>query len=363
SAPVAAPPTSTAAKRRSRARARASAPVAPVTMRVSWVGTSEVNAGRPACAACARAGSASATKAAAPKRPRSAGSGSGRAGRSRPSTWAVRCARASTCTPAMWVGGSSGSQNPCPAVSGAVPSAARSWAVASCEASSAARLSATALAPPVDPEVGTTSAVSSRPGGSCAGGAKGPSHSRARPASISPTAAEWACSESAEESTGGGTSQGSAPDGRDPDGRGSARVISALRVGERCPVGVALLEERVAALGGLVGHVRQACRLPGEDLLAHQPVVGEVEGELQHPDRLRGLRRDRRGHGERLVLEVGVVHDPVHGAPVVGVLGGVLLGEEEDLPRPLLPHLLGEVGGAVAAVEGAHVRIGLHEAG
>ena len=39
------------------------------------------------------------------------------------------------------------------------------------------------------------------------------------------------------------------------------------------PVGVALLQERVAALDRLVGHVRQPRRLAGEHLLADQPVV------------------------------------------------------------------------------------------
>ena len=53
---------------------------------------------------------------------------------------------------------------------------------------------------------------------------------------------------------------------------------------------VALLEERVEALDGLVGHVRQPGRLAGEHLLAHEPVVDQVEGELQHPLGGRALR-------------------------------------------------------------------------
>ena len=197
---VAAPPTSTAAKRFSRPRARASSPVAPVTMRVSWVGTREVIAGSPARSACSRTGPASSTKAAASKWRRRSGSGSGRAGPGMPSAWPVRWARARTCTPAMCVGGSSGSQNPCPRESGAVPSAAKSCAVASCEALSAARLSATAFAVPVEPEVGTTSAVSSSPAGRVSGAGKGPSHRRARPAITSPIASECAAREAAEAS-------------------------------------------------------------------------------------------------------------------------------------------------------------------
>ena len=42
---------------------------------------------------------------------------------------------------------------------------------------------------------------------------------------------------------------------------------------ERTPVGRPLLQEGVAALDGLIGHVRQPGRLTGEQLLADQPVV------------------------------------------------------------------------------------------
>ena len=58
------------------------------------------------------------------------------------------------------------------------------------------------------------------------------------------------------------------------------------------PVGGALLQECVAALDGLIGHVRQPGRLPGEQLLADQPVVEQVERILQHPLRLRRFRVD-----------------------------------------------------------------------
>ena len=65
--------------------------------------------------------------------------------------------------------------------------------------------------------------------------------------------------------------------------RGSARVGDSVVPGERRPVGVALLEELVAALLGLVGHVGQAGGLAGEELLADEAVVDQVEGVLQHP--------------------------------------------------------------------------------
>ena len=53
--------------------------------------------------------------------------------------------------------------------------------------------------------------------------------------------------------------------------------------GEGAPVGGALLQEGVAAFDGFVGHVGQARRLAGEQLLADQAVVEQVECEFQHP--------------------------------------------------------------------------------
>src|SRR5262245_3940428 len=62
-----------------------------------------------------------------------------------------------------------------------------------------------------------------------------------------------------------------------PEGRGDSEVP-----GHVGPVGIALFEERVPALGRLVGHVRQARRLAREELLADQAVVDQVERVLQH---------------------------------------------------------------------------------
>ena len=55
--------------------------------------------------------------------------------------------------------------------------------------------------------------------------------------------------------------------------------------------------------------------------------------------------------------------DGVHHAHAVGVVGGVLVAEEEDLAGELLADLPGEVGRAEAAVEAGHVGVGLLEAG
>ena len=54
-------------------------------------------------------------------------------------------------------------------------------------------------------------------------------------------------------------------------------------------------------------------------------------------------------------------HHLVHRAHPVGVLGGVLVTEEEDLAGELLPDLASEVRRPEAAVEAAHVGVGLLE--
>ena len=62
-------------------------------------------------------------------------------------------------------------------------------------------------------------------------------------------------------------------------------------VREGRPVGGTAVEERIAPLDRLIGHVGQARGLTGEDLLSGQAVIGQVEGEFEHADRLRGLAR------------------------------------------------------------------------
>ena len=56
-----------------------------------------------------------------------------------------------------------------------------------------------------------------------------------------------------------------------------------------------------------------------------------------------------------------MVDDLVDRPPALGLLGGVLAGEEEDLPGALLADLAREVRRAVSRVERADVRVGLHE--
>src|SRR5271166_7036703 len=130
---------------------------------------------------------------------------------------------------------------------------------------------------------------------------------------------------------------------------------------ERAPIGVALLQERVAALDGLVSHVRQPRCLAREQLLTDEPVIEQVERELQHPLGLRRLAVDRRGPLQRDVLQLGVVDNLVDRAHLVHLLGGVRPAEEEDLTGELLADLPGQIRAAVAAVEAAHVGVGLLE--
>ena len=58
-----------------------------------------------------------------------------------------------------------------------------------------------------------------------------------------------------------------------------------------------------------------------------------------------------------------MVDDSVDHAHPVGVLGGVLVAEEEDLAGELLADLAGEVGRPEPAVEAADIGIGLLEPG
>ena len=68
-----------------------------------------------------------------------------------------------------------------------------------------------------------------------------------------------------------------------------------------------------------------------------------------------------RPHSRAGLLQLGVRHRPVDGAHPDAVLGGVLLAEEEDLAGELLADLAGEVRRPEAAVEAAHVGVGLLE--
>src|SRR5680860_624571 len=149
--------------------------------------------------------------------------------------------------------------------------------------------------------------------------------------------------------------------GKHPLTRGN--VLNSVVPGERRPVGVALLQECVTPLDSLVGHVGKAGGLPGEHLLADEPVVDEVEGVLQHALRGGRLRVDLPAPVESDPLQVSMGYDGVDHAHPVRFIGGVLVAEEEDLACELLADLSSEVRRPEAAVERADIGIGLLEAG
>src|SRR6478735_11911121 len=63
----------------------------------------------------------------------------------------------------------------------------------------------------------------------------------------------------------------------------SDRSIGSVRPGVAREVRGPLLQEGVPALDRLVGAVGESGRLAGEQLLADQPVINEVERVLEHP--------------------------------------------------------------------------------
>src|SRR5919199_2820706 len=142
------------------------------------------------------------------------------------------------------------------------------------------------------------------------------------------------------------------------------RTASALRSpGELREVGAALLDVGVAALLGLVAHVEQQRGVAGELLHAGQPVVGGVEGRLEHPQRQRREREHLAAPLHGLLLEPLERHDGVDEPPLKRGVRVVLAAEEPDLLGALQPDLAGEEARAEAAVEGADARAGLAEAG
>ena len=92
-------------------------------------------------------------------------------------------------------------------------------------------------------------------------------------------------------------------------------------VGEVGPVGGAFLEEAVAALGGFVGAVGEACGLTGEHLLADESVVDQSERDLQHSLRGGALGADLPPPLQRSLLQFGVGDRGVDCAHPVHVVG------------------------------------------
>src|SRR5690606_3147631 len=141
------------------------------------------------------------------------------------------------------------------------------------------------------------------------------------------------------------------------------RFTVSIVPGESAVVGVALLEERIPALLGFLGHVAESGRLAREDLLTDQAVVDEVEGELEHALGHGGLAADDPSPLQCDLLQVGVWDDGIDHAHGLGIARRVVETQEEDLARLLLTYLAGQVGRPVACVERGDVGVGLLEDG
>ena len=122
----------------------------------------------------------------------------------------------------------------------------------------------------------------------------------------------------------------------DEHGAGHSLVV----VREFVPVGLAFVQEGLLALDGLIGHIGQAGGLAGEDLLAHQAIIGEVEREFQHALGGGGLHVDLLAHADGGVLELAVVCDLIDRAHLIHALGIVGAAQKEDLAGEFLATIL-----------------------
>src|SRR5690242_18296426 len=138
-------------------------------------------------------------------------------------------------------------------------------------------------------------------------------------------------------------------------------MSGALR--EPVELGTTLLEVRLLALLRLLAHVIEERRVSGELLDAGEAVVGGVQRRLQHAQGERAVLQHPLAPGHGLDLELLERDDLVHEAHVERLVGAVLVAQEPDLARLLLPDAAGEKARAVAAVEGPDLRARLPEAG
>src|SRR5205807_6320572 len=132
---------------------------------------------------------------------------------------------------------------------------------------------------------------------------------------------------------------------------------------EPVELGTALLEVRLLALLRLLAHVVEEGRVSGELLDTRKTVVGGVERRLQHAQRERAVVQHALAPRHRLDLELLEWDDLVHETHVEGFLRVVLVAQEPDLARLLLPDAAGEESRPVAAVERADLRARLPEPG
>ena len=133
--------------------------------------------------------------------------------------------------------------------------------------------------------------------------------------------------------------------------------------GEAAEIGRTFLKEGVTSLLSFLAHVEEA---GGVARQFHQPrlaVFVSIHGGLDEADRCGGIREDFPAPGHGFLFQAFEGYDRVDHAHVQGLLRVVLAAEEPDFAGLLLADHPGEVGGAVAGVEGTHFGPGLAENG
>src|SRR5256886_11335955 len=138
-----------------------------------------------------------------------------------------------------------------------------------------------------------------------------------------------------------------------PAPSGSLRKLREVRL--------SFLHVGVPAFLCLFAHVVEERRVARELLDAGQPVVGRVEPGLEHAQRQGTQLEHAAAPCERLLFELSQRNDLVHESHVERLLRVVLLAEEPDLARFLLPHDARKKPRPVAAVEASDARPGLAE--
>jgi hypothetical protein len=131
--------------------------------------------------------------------------------------------------------------------------------------------------------------------------------------------------------------------------------------GEGGPVRFAAFQEGVTSLNRLGRAIGQTGGLTGEQLLADHAVIGGIHGVLEHADSGWTLAEDHATPLHSGGFELGVRDNAVDYTQLIGTLGIVGLGEEENFPGELLTNLLGQVGTTVPGIEGTNVGVGLLE--
>src|SRR3954453_22921803 len=160
----------------------------------------------------------------------------------------------------------------------------------------------------------------------------------------------------------GATAAGSVR-GRDATSQSRSGLKASRALRELAEVGLSLLAVGVAPLRRPLRHVEEEVGVVRELLDAREAVLGRVEARLEEPEREGGEREHLAAPLHGLLLEALERHRGVHEPHSERLLGVVLAAQEPDLLGLLRSHEVGEQSGAEAAVEAAHARACLAEAG